>query len=68
MSATAAIAAVAAAAAAREDERRVVLAGERDRLRRRPGERERERGRVWKVVRACNKTHKKKNHAGISSN
>lgn len=44
------IAAAATAAAVREDERRVVLAGERDRLRRRPGERERERDRerVWK--------------------
>lgn len=44
------IAAVATAAAVREDERRVVLAGERDRLRRRPGdrERERERERAWK--------------------
>lgn len=37
-------------AAVREEVRRVVLAGERDRLRRRPGdlERERERERVWK--------------------
>lgn len=44
------IAAAATAAAVREDERRVVLAGERDLLRRRPGdrERERERGRIWK--------------------
>lgn len=44
------IAAAATTAAVREDERRVVLAGERDRLRRRPGdrERERERERVWK--------------------
>lgn len=42
------IAAAATAAAVREDERRMVLAGERDRLRRRPGERERERERVWK--------------------
>lgn len=44
------IAAAATAAAVREDERRVVLAGERDRLRRRPGdrERERERARLWK--------------------
>ena len=44
------IAAEATTAAVREDERRVVLAGERDLLRRRPGdrERERERERVWK--------------------
>lgn len=35
-------------ATVREDERRVVLAGERERLRRRPGDRERERARVWK--------------------
>lgn len=39
------MAAEATAAAVREDERRVVLAGERDRLRRRPGDRERERDR-----------------------
>lgn len=44
------IAAAATAAAVRDDERRVVLAGERDRLRRRPGDRdrERERERAWK--------------------
>lgn len=39
---------IAAAAAVREDERRVVLAGERERLRGRPGDRERERERDWK--------------------
>lgn len=46
------ITAAATTAAVRDEERRDVLAGERDRLRRRPGERERERererGRVWK--------------------
>lgn len=42
------MATAATAAAVRDEERRVVLAGERDRLRRRPGERERERERVWK--------------------
>lgn len=42
------MAAVATAAAVRDDKRRVARAGERDRLRRRPGERERERERVWK--------------------
>lgn len=62
-----AMAAVAAAAAVREDERRLVLAGERDRLRRRPGERERERVRVWKAAKFCGKTTNKqkiklKNH------
>lgn len=46
------MAAVATAAAVRDDKRRVARAGERDRLRRRPGERERERERerVWKPV------------------
>lgn len=46
-----ALAAAESPAAVREDERRVLLAGERDRLpRRRPGDRERERDRerVWK--------------------
>lgn len=42
------MAAEATAAAVRDDKRRVARAGERDRLRRRPGERERERERVWK--------------------
>lgn len=42
------IAAAAIAAAVRDEERLVVLAGERERLRRRLGERERERERVWK--------------------
>lgn len=54
------MAAEAAAAAVREDERRVVLAGERERLRRRPGERERERVRVWKAEKFCSKTTNKK--------
>lgn len=54
------MAAEAAAAAVRDDVRRVVLPGERERLRRRPGdlerERERERERVWKPARFCKDT------------
>lgn len=54
------MAAEATAAAVRDDVRRVVLPGERERLRRRPGdlERERERERVWKPPRFCKKTKK----------
>lgn len=52
--------AVVAAVAVREEERRVVLAGERERLRRRPGERElereRERVRCWKPLTLCWRT------------
>lgn len=52
------MAAEATAAAVRDEVRRVVLPGERERLRRRPGdlERDRERERVWKPPRVCKKT------------
>lgn len=55
------MAAEATAAAVRDDVRRVVLPGERERLRRRPGdlERERERERVWKPPRVCKKSKNK---------
>lgn len=52
------MAAEATAEAVRDDVRRVVLPGERERLRRRPGdlERERERERVWKPLMVCKKS------------
>lgn len=65
------IAAEATAAAVREDERRVDLAGERERLWRRPGdrERERERERIWKPRALWGKTanETKKDIANINN-